>query len=80
VYKHLADNGIFVFDIFKPRRYDEKWFGREDFSYDVRVDGKRFIRSTVNHYADTVKKIIQYKIKYRIIDGVDEIIVDDLLT
>ena len=80
VYEHLTDNGIFVFDIFKPRIYDEKWLGREDFSYDVTVDGKRFIRSTVNHYADTVKKIIQYKSKYRIIDGVDEIITDDLLT
>jgi SAM-dependent methyltransferase len=80
VYDHLTDNGIFVFEIFKPRTYDEKWLGREDISYDVTVNGKRFIRSTVNHYADRVKKIIQYKSKYRIIDGADEIITEDLLT
>jgi hypothetical protein len=61
VYKHLSDNGIFVFDIFKPRIYDDKWLGKEDISYDI-VDGnKRIIRSTINYHADTVKKYIQYK-------------------
>jgi SAM-dependent methyltransferase len=84
VYKHLTDDGIFLFDIFKPMTYDEKWLGRENFSYSVTANGKQFIRSTVNHYADTVKKIIQYKSKYRIIDMCDsdrvEIITEDLLT
>jgi hypothetical protein len=80
VYEHLTNNGIFVFDIFKPRTYDEKWLGREDISYDVTVNGKRIIRSTVNHYADTVKQNIQYKNKYRIIENGKETIVEDLLT
>jgi len=80
VHKHLADNGIFVFDIFKPRIYDEKWFGKEDISYDI-VDGnKRIIRSTVNHYADTVKKYIQYKNKIRILENGIEMVKEDLLT
>lgn len=80
VYKHLADNGIFVFDIFKPRTYDEKWSGKEDISYDI-VDGnKRIIRSTINHHADTVKKYIQYKNKIRILENGTEKVQEDLLT
>jgi SAM-dependent methyltransferase len=80
VYKHLSDNGIFVFDIFKPRTYDEKWLGKEDISYDI-VDGdKRIIRSTINHYADTVKKYIQYKNKIRILEKGTEFVKEDLLT
>jgi len=80
VYNHLADNGIFVFDIFKPRIYDEKWLGKEDISYDI-VDGnKRIIRSTINHYADTVKKYIQYKNKIRILENGVEKVKEDLLT
>jgi len=80
VYNHLTDNGIFVFDIFKPRVYDEKWLGKEDISYDI-VDGnKRVIRSTINHYADTVKKYIQYKNKIRILENGIETAKEDLLT
>ncbi|MCL1960061.1 MAG: class I SAM-dependent methyltransferase [Spirochaetes bacterium] len=80
VYKHLSDNGIFVFDIFKPRIYDEKWFGKEDISYDI-VDGnKRIIRSTINHHADTEKKYIQYKNKIRILENGAERVKEDLLT
>jgi len=80
VYKHLSDNGLFVFDIFKPRTYDEKWLGKEDISYDI-VDGdKRIIRSTINHYADTVKKYIQYKNKIRILEKETETVKEDLLT
>ena len=63
VYKHLADNGIFVFDIFRPGTYDEKWIGKEAVSYDI-VDGdKRIIRSTINHYADTEKNTSSIKTK-----------------
>jgi ubiquinone/menaquinone biosynthesis C-methylase UbiE len=80
VYQHLESNGIFAFDIFKPKKYDEKWLGKEDISYDVEVDGKRIIRSTVNHYADTIKKNIQYKSRYKIIEEGKETIVEDLLT
>jgi hypothetical protein len=80
VYEHLADNGLLVFDIFKPRNYGKDWLGKEDVSYDRVVDGKRIIRSTVNHYADTVTKNIQYKTKYRIIDGEKETMTEDLLT
>jgi SAM-dependent methyltransferase len=80
VYGHLSDNGIFVFDIFKPRNYDKKWIGREDISYDITVNGKRIIRSTVNHCADTVKKNIWYKSKYRIIESGKETVTEDLLT
>lgn len=80
VYEHLSDNGIFVFDIFKPRNYGKEWLGREDISYDRVVDGKRIIRSTVNHNADTINKNIQYKTKYRIIDGEKETVTEDLLT
>jgi len=80
VYNHLSDNGIFVFDIFKPRTYDEKWLGREDISYDI-VDGdRRIIRSTINHYADTVKKYIQYKNRIKILENGTETIKEDLLT
>jgi len=80
VYNHLSDNGIFVFDIFKPRTYDEKWIGKEDISYDI-VDGeKRIIRSTINHYADTVKKYIQYKNKIKILENGTETVKEDLLT
>jgi len=80
VYRHLADDGIFVFEIFKPRVYDEKWLGKEDITYDI-VDGnKRIIRSTVNHYADTVKKYIQYKNKIRILENGVERLKEDLLT
>jgi hypothetical protein len=56
--------------LFKPRKYDENWLGREDISYGVEAEGKRIIRSTVNHYADTVKKKIQYKSRYEIIEGI----------
>jgi SAM-dependent methyltransferase len=80
VYKHLTDNGVFTFDIFKHRTYDDKWLGREDVSYEVMAEGKRIIRSTVNYSADTVKKNIQYKTKYRIIDDGKESITEDLLT
>ncbi|MDR0598831.1 MAG: class I SAM-dependent methyltransferase [Treponema sp.] len=69
VREHLAGNGVFIFDIFKPRTYDEKWLGREDVSYDITVNGRRIIRSTVNYAADTVKKTIQYKSRYRIMGG-----------
>lgn len=80
VYKHLADNGIFVFNIFKPRIYDEKWLGNEDVSYDIIDGNKRIIRSTVNHYADTKKKYIQYKNKIRILENSTEKTEEDLLT
>jgi ubiquinone/menaquinone biosynthesis C-methylase UbiE len=80
VYEHLADNGIFVFDIFKPRTYDERWLGKEDISYDITDGGRRIIRSTVNHYADTVKKYIQYKNKIRILENGKETVKEDLLT
>ncbi|GBU22265.1 methyltransferase [Fibrobacteres bacterium R8-0-B4] len=80
VYGHLTDNGIFVFEIFKPRIYDEKWLGKEDISYDI-VDGnRRVIRSTINHYADTVKKYIQYKNKIRVLENGVESVKEDLLT
>jgi SAM-dependent methyltransferase len=79
VYRHLSDNGIFVFDIFKPRKYDENWIGREDISYDITVNGRRIIRSTINHYADTVTKNIWYKNKYRIIEDGKESVKEDLL-
>jgi SAM-dependent methyltransferase len=80
VYRHLADDGIFVFEIFKPRVYDEKWLGKEDISYDIIDGSKRIIRSTVNHYADTVKKYIQYKNKIRILENGVERLKEDLLT
>ena len=80
VNKHLTDNGIFIFDIFKPRVYDEKWIGKEDLSYDIKCDSKRIIRSTVNHFADTKKKYIQYKNKIRVLDNGAETIKEDMLT
>jgi SAM-dependent methyltransferase len=80
VYRHLADNGIFVFDIFRPRTYDEKWIGREDVSYDIVVGNKRIIRSTINHFADTEKKYIQYKNKIRILENDIETVKEDMLT
>ncbi|MDR2480595.1 MAG: class I SAM-dependent methyltransferase [Treponema sp.] len=80
VYKHLSGNGILVFDIFKPRMYDKNWLGKEDISYDITVGDKRIIRSTVNHYADTVKKYIQYKNKIRILENGTETVTEDLLT
>jgi hypothetical protein len=69
-----------VFDIFKPRTYDEKWLGKEDISYDIMDGAKRIIRSTVNHYADTKKKYIQYKNKIRIMEKGEERVEEDLLT
>ena len=80
VHKHLADNGIFIFDIFKPRVYDEKWIGKEDVSYDITDGNKRIIRSTVNHYADTDKKYIQYKNKIKVLENGTETIKEDMLT
>jgi ubiquinone/menaquinone biosynthesis C-methylase UbiE len=80
VYEHLSDHGIFVFDIFKPRTYDEKWLGKEEISYDITDGEKRIIRSTVNHYADTEKKYIQYKNKIRITEKGEERTEEDLLT
>jgi SAM-dependent methyltransferase len=80
VHNHLSDSGIFVFAIFKPMVYDEKWLGKENVSYDIIYEDKRIIRSTVNHYADTVKKYIQYKNKIRILVNGNEIIKEDLLT
>ena len=80
VHRHLTDNGVFIFDIFKPRTYDERWIGREDVSYDI-VDGnKRIIRSTVNHYADTEKKYIQYKNRIKILENGVETTKEDMLT
>jgi hypothetical protein len=80
VYEHLSDDGILIFDIFKPRTYDEKWLGREELSYDI-VDGeRRIVRSTINHYADNEKKYIQYKNRILISENGSERIAEDLLT
>ena len=80
VYNHLSDNGIFLFVIFKPRVYDEKWLGKEAISYDI-VDGdRRIIRSTINYHADTKKKYIQYKNKIKVLEKGNETIVEDLIT
>jgi len=80
VHKHLSKSGIFIFNVFKPRDYDEKWIGKEDISYDI-IDGdKRVIRSTVNHFADTKEKYIQYKNVVKIIENGIETINEDLLT
>ncbi|MCL2720624.1 MAG: class I SAM-dependent methyltransferase [Treponema sp.] len=80
VYNHLSDNGIFVFDIFKPRVYDANWLGKEDVSYSIIDENKRIIRSTINHYADTEKKYIQYKNKIRILENNVETVKEDMLT
>ena len=80
VYKHLSVNGIFIFDIFKPRIYDEKWLGKEDISYDIFVENKQIIRSTINHYYDIEKKYIQYKNKILIKENGNENVKEDLLT
>jgi SAM-dependent methyltransferase len=80
VYNHLSDNGIFIFDIFKPRIYDERWLGREDLSYDIIDRNRRIIRSTINHYADTVNKYIQYKNKIKILENGTETVTEDMLT
>jgi SAM-dependent methyltransferase len=80
VYSHLSDAGFFVFDIFKPRTYDENWLGKEDISYDIRDGDKRIIRSTVNHYADTAKKYIQYKNRITVQENGKESVREDLLT
>jgi SAM-dependent methyltransferase len=80
IYGHLADNGLFVFDIFRPRDYDKNWIGKEEVSYDI-VDGtKRIIRSTINHYADMDKKYIQYFNKIRIIENEKKVIMKDMMT
>lgn len=83
VYRHLTKNGLFIFDIFKPRTYDAKWVGQEVISYDIVDGGKRIIRSTVNCYANTVKKNIWYMNKIRVIgankDGQEDI-KEDMLT
>jgi SAM-dependent methyltransferase len=80
IYEHLADNGLFVFEIFRPKNYDENWIGKEEISYDI-VDGtKRIIRSTVNHYADTNKKYIQYLNKTKIIENNKKVVVKDMHT
>jgi SAM-dependent methyltransferase len=80
VYEHLTDKGLFVFDIFKPGTYDEKWVGRENISFDIMDGNKRIIRSTVNHYADTVKKIIKYLSKVKTIEGGKESVTEDMFT
>jgi SAM-dependent methyltransferase len=80
VHRHLENKGLFVFDIFKPRNYDEEWLGREIVSYDITEGGRRIIRSTVNEYADTANKNIKYKSKYRIIENGNEMVIEDLLT
>jgi len=80
VYNHLTNNGLFIFDIFKPRIYDENWIGKEDVSFDIINENYRIIRSTVNHFADTEKKYIQYNNKIRIIKDGAEKIKEDLLT
>ena len=80
VRQHLSDNGIFIFDIFKPRVYDEKWIGKEDISYDIIDGNKRIVRSTVNHFADTKNKYIQYKNKIKVIENGSESVKEDMLT
>jgi SAM-dependent methyltransferase len=79
VREHMSDNGIFVFDIFKPGIYDD-WAGMESITYDIIHEGKRIIRSTVNHFADTDKKYIRYKNRIRIIDNGEETVKEDMLT
>jgi ubiquinone/menaquinone biosynthesis C-methylase UbiE len=80
VFEHLADNGFFVFDIFKPGIYDEKWLGKEIISYDITDGTRRIVRSTINHFADTEKKYIQYKNKIKILEAGEEMIKEDKLT
>ena len=69
-----------MFNIFKPRTYNQEWLGKENVSYDIVDNNKRIIRSTVNHSFDTVKKYIQYKNKIKILENDTETIQDDLLT
>jgi SAM-dependent methyltransferase len=80
VFEHLSDNGLFVFDIFKPGIYDEKWLGKEVVSYDITDGNRRIIRTTINHFADTAKKYIQYKNKIKILKDGKETIKEDMLT
>ena len=80
VYHHLSDNGIFVFDIFKPRVYDENWLGREEISFEIINGNKHIIRSTINHKANTEEKYIQYKNKIKILENGKETETEDLLT
>jgi len=80
VYKHLAPDGLFIFEIFRPRDYDKNWVGREDISFDITEGGKRIIRSTFNHFADTKKQYIQYKNKVRIIENGSETSTEDMMT
>jgi len=80
IYNHLSDNGIFAFSIFKPGIYDEKWIGIESVSYNI-IDGdKQITRSTINHFADTNLKFIQYLNKIKIINTNEEIVKEDMLT
>ena len=80
VNRHLSDNGIFIFDIFKPGTYNDDWLGRESISYNITDGKKQIIRSTINHHADTSKKYIQYKNKIRILENGKETVKEDLLT
>jgi ubiquinone/menaquinone biosynthesis C-methylase UbiE len=80
VFEHLSDNGLFIFDIFKPGIYDEKWLGKEVISYDITDGNRKIVRSTINHFADTGKKYIQYKNKIKILEDEKETIKEDMLT
>ncbi|MDR2552055.1 MAG: class I SAM-dependent methyltransferase [Treponema sp.] len=80
VHRHLSNTGLFIFDIFKPRTYDAAWVGQEAVSYDIMDGDKRIIRSTVNCYANTVKKNIWYMNKIRVIEDGREDSKEDMLT
>ncbi|MDR0878852.1 MAG: class I SAM-dependent methyltransferase [Treponema sp.] len=80
VYEHLEPGGLFIFDIFKPMNYDEKWLGHESTSYDIETGGKRIIRSTRNEFYDNEKKYIKYSSKFKIIENGKETVKEDMIT
>jgi len=80
IFNHLSENGIFIFDIFNPRTYDENWLGKEEISFDINDGSKHIIRSTINHHFDNTKKYIQYKNKIRVVEYGKETVFEDLLT
>lgn len=71
--KHLADGGLFILDVFKPRwRMDESWVSTEEEFEWVKQDetsGKTIVRASLRRSIDTRNQIIHPEIIYYIEDS-----------
>jgi len=80
---HLSDDGIFIINVFKPKKImDESWCGEESLDFEVHdeINNINIIRRSCNEHIDPINQIIFRYLAYEVTytDGRTERIVDHL--